>query len=151
MKICPHCIKTVGRIFFLGFTMFLIGYVRSFCYTRKKSREIWFGIKRSICQSTNKLLSSFFVLVQSLSHVQLFATPWTVAHQASFTISWSLLKLMSVDSVMPSSHLILCCSRLLPIQSFPASGYFQMSQHFTSGGQSIGASASASVWLVKTE
>ena len=88
-------------------------------YKKKKSREIWFGIKRSICQSTNKLLSSFFVLVQSLSHVQLFATPWTIAHQASFTISWSLLKLMSVDSVMPSSHLILCCSRLLLSSIFP--------------------------------
>ena len=44
-------------------------------YKKKKSREIWFGIKRSICQSTNKLLSSFFVLVQSLSNVQLSATP----------------------------------------------------------------------------
>ena len=50
------------------------------------------------------------VVVQSLSHVQLFATPWTVAHQAflSFTISWSLLKLMPIESVMPSNHLILC-------------------------------------------
>ena len=88
-------------------------------YKKKKSREIWFGIKRSICQSTNKLLSSFFVLVQSLSNVQLSATPWTVARQASFTISWSLLKLMSIDSVMPSSHLILCCSRLLLSSIFP--------------------------------
>ena len=52
----------------------------------------------------------FFVVVQLLSHVQLFATPWTAVHQASlsFTISWSLLKLMSIESVMPSNHLILC-------------------------------------------
>jgi len=57
------------------------------------------------------------VFVHSLSHVWLFVTPWIAAHQAflSFTISWSLLKLMSIESVMPSSHLILCHSlRLLP-------------------------------------
>ena len=50
------------------------------------------------------------VIVQSLNRVQLFATPWTVARQASlsFTISQSLLKLMSSESVMPSNHLILC-------------------------------------------
>ena len=53
--------------------------------------------------------------VQSLSHVQLFATPWITAHQASLsiTISWSSLKLMSIESVMPSSHLILCRPLLL--------------------------------------
>ena len=52
----------------------------------------------------------FFVVVQLLSHVQLFATPWTAACQSSlsFTISWSLLKLMPIESVMPSNHLILC-------------------------------------------
>ena len=51
-----------------------------------------------------------FSLVQSLSHVRLFATPWIAAHQASLsiTISWSSLKLTSIESVMPSSHLILC-------------------------------------------
>ena len=54
--------------------------------------------------------------VQSLSHVRLFATPWTAARQASLSItnSQSLLKLMSIKSVMPSSHLILCCPLLLP-------------------------------------
>ena len=53
--------------------------------------------------------------VQLLSHVQLFATPWIAAHQASLSItsSWSLLKLMSIESVMPSSHLILCRPLLL--------------------------------------
>ena len=55
------------------------------------------------------------VVVQSLSCVRLFVTPWTAAHQASlsFTNSWSSLKLMSIESVMPSSHLILCCPLLL--------------------------------------
>ena len=84
--------------------------------------------------------------VQSLSHVQLFATPWTAACQASLSItnSQSLLKLMSIESVMPSNHLILCRPLLL-LQSFPASGSFQMSQLFTSGGQGIRVSASTSV------
>ena len=60
--------------------------------------------------------------VQSLSHVWLFATPWTAAHQASLSItnSWSLLKLMSIESVMPSNHLILCCPFLLPPSTFPS-------------------------------
>ena len=55
-------------------------------------------------------------------------TPWTAAHQASlsFTDSWSLLKLMSIDSVMPSNHLILCCPFFSCPQSFPLSGSFQL-------------------------
>ena len=57
-----------------------------------------------------------------LSHVQLLATPWTAAHQASLSITntQSLLKLMSIDLVMPSNHFILCCSRLLPPSIFPS-------------------------------
>ena len=59
--------------------------------------------------------------VQSLSRVRLFMTPWTAALQASLSItnSWSLLKLMSIESVMPSSHLILCGRLLLPPSIFP--------------------------------
>ncbi|MDK6637431.1 hypothetical protein QP221_10230, partial [Streptococcus mitis] len=77
---------------------------------------------------------------------QLFVTPWTATHQASLlTNSQSLLKLMSIKSVMPSNHLILCHLPLFCPQSFPASGSLQMSQLFASGGQSIGVSASASV------
>ena len=54
--------------------------------------------------------------VQSLSRVHLFVTPWTAAHQASlsFTISWSLLKLIAIELVMPSNHLVLCQPHLLP-------------------------------------
>ena len=57
-----------------------------------------------------------------LSHVQFFVTPWIAAHQAflSFTISWSLLKLMSIESVMPSNHLILCHPLLLLPSIFPS-------------------------------
>ena len=85
--------------------------------------------------------------VQLLSHGQLFSTPRTAGHQASLSItnSQSLLKLTSIKSVMPSNHLILCCPLLLCIQSFLASVSFQMGQFFASGGQSIGVSASALV------
>ena len=80
--------------------------------------------------------------VQSLSRVQLFATPWTAAHQASLSItnSHSLLKLMSTESVMPSNHLILCCPLLLP-SIFPSIRVF-----FNESALCIciGASASAS-------
>ena len=64
----------------------------------------------------------FLFAVQLLSLVHLFVTPWTAACQASpsFTNSWSLLKLMSVESVMPSNHLILCCPLLLPPSIFPS-------------------------------
>ena len=73
-----------------------------------------------------------FSTVQSLSHVWLFATPWTAAHQTSLSItnSWSLLKLIPFSSCL---------------QSFPASGSFPTSQFFAPGVQSIGVSASASV------
>ena len=85
------------------------------------------------------------IVVQLLSPVQLFAAPWTAAHQASlsFTISQSFLKLMSIESVMPSNHLVLCCCFLLLPSIFPS--IRAMSQFFTSGGQSIEASALASV------
>ena len=80
--------------------------------------------------------------VQSLSLVQLFVTPWTASRQASLSItnSQSLLKLMSIELVVPSNHLILCRPLLLPLQSFPALESFPMSQFFRSGGQSIGVS-----------
>ena len=70
----------------------------------------------------NGLKSVVWTVVQPLSCVRLFATPWTTAHQASlfFTISWSLLKLVSIKSVMPSNHLILCCPLLLLPSIFPS-------------------------------
>ena len=112
--------------------------------------------------------------VQLLSRVRFLAKAWTAAHQAplvmgfskqeywsgvplpslqaslSITNSWSLLKIMSIESVMPSNHLIFC----LPfscLQFLPASGSFQVSQLLTSGSQSIGVSASASVLPMNTQ
>ena len=87
------------------------------------------------------------VAVQLLSRVRLCAAPWTAAHQASLsiTISQSLLKLMSIESMMPSNHLILCHLLLSFFQTFPASGSCPVSQFFAAGGQSIGVLASASI------
>ena len=64
----------------------------------------------------------FVVVGQSLTHTQLFVTLWTPAHQAfqSFTTSWSMLKLISINLIMPSNHLILCCPLLLLPLIFPS-------------------------------
>ncbi|XP_055264918.1 probable N-acetyltransferase 16 [Moschus berezovskii] len=86
-------------------------------------------------------------VVQSLSLIRLFATPWTAAGQTSLsiTISPSLLLFMSIESVMPSNHHVLCPPLLLLPSVFPESGSFPMSRPCASGGQNIGASTSASV------
>ena len=106
--------------------------------------QIWlqpvFGRQPSFIYSSWVFAGSLahqFSSVQSLSLVRLFATPWIAARQASLSItnSRSLLKLMPIESVMSSTHLILC--RPLPL---PASGSFPVSQLFTWGGQSIGVS-----------
>ena len=85
--------------------------------------------------------------VQMLSYVWLFVTPWTRAHQASLSItnSQSLLKLMSIELVMPSNHLILCRPLLLLPSIFPSISVFSSESVLPSGGQRTEASASASV------
>ena len=79
---------------------------------------------RDVCVvlSCSAVTDSFVFVVQSL-RVQLFVIPWAAAHQASvsFTISWSLLKVRSLELVMPSNHLILCRPLLLPPSIFPSS------------------------------
>ena len=89
------------------------------------------------------------VVVQSLSHVWLFVTPWTAAHQASlcFTISWSLLKLMSIELMIPWNHLILCHLLLLLPSIFASIRVFSNESVLRISGQSIGASASPSVLM----
>ena len=98
-------------------------------------------------------ISCSHIVVQFLSHVWLFDIPWTAAHQASlsFTVSWSLLKLMSIESITLSNYLILCHPLILLPQSFPASGSFPVSWLFASDSQSIGVSASASVLPVNIQ
>ena len=90
-----------------------------------------------------KLISS----VQSLSCVWLLASSWTVAHQTSLsiTISWSLLKLMSIELVMPSSHLILCRPLLLPPSVSLSIRVFSNESVLHIRWSNIGASASTSV------
>ena len=122
------------------------------CYTLKLLREL----NPEFSSQGRYIFSISFILylissVQLLTGVGLFATSWTAARQASLSInnSQNLLKLMSVESVMPSNHLISVVpfSRL---QSFPPSGSFPVSQ-FSSGGQSVGVPASASVLPMNTQ
>ena len=76
----------------------------------------------AVCSQDDTSTMMIIRSLQSLSRVRLFATPWTAAPQASLSItnSWSLLKPMSIESVMPSNHLILCCPLLLPSSIFPS-------------------------------
>ena len=101
-------------------------------------------------EPTGYMLTLAFFVVQLLSCAQMFATPRTAASQSSlsFTIPQSLLKLMSIELVMPFNHLFVPFS--CP-QSFSASGSFQMSQLFASGAHSIGVSASTSVLPMNTQ
>ena len=95
-----------------------------------------------------------WIAVHSLSCVWLFVTPWSAAHQASlfFTISWSLLKLMSIESVIPSNQLILCCPLpLLPSPAFPSIRVFSSKLALHVRGQSVGTSASALVLPVNIQ
>ena len=90
---------------------------------KKNSRDASSDSDMTVPQTQSQKLSTFqFSSVQLLSHVRLFETPWTAACQASLSItnSRSLLKLMSVESVMPSKHLILCRPLLLPPSIFPS-------------------------------
>ena len=115
-------------------------------YVQKASANYTWTIGCTMTQFSSVQFSS---VVQSCLTL---CNPMNCSMQASLSItnSWSLLKLMSIELVMPSNRLILCCP-LLPPQSFPASRSFPVSQFFTSGGQHIGVSASASVLPVNTQ
>ena len=99
------------------------------------------------------LYSVQFSSVQSLSHVRLFAIPWTTACQASLSItnSWSSPKLMSMELVIPSSHLILCHPLLLLPSMFPSIRVFSNEWAVHIRGQSIGVSASTTVPPMNTQ
>ena len=96
---------------------------------------------------TTDMFASNFLVCSVAKLCSIFATPWTGVCQASLslTISQSLPKFLFIELVMPSDHLILCHPLLLLPSIFPASGSFLISWLFTLGGQSIGASASASI------
>ena len=115
----PHCKRILYQLSHKGSPRILewVGYPFSSRYSWSRNRT------RVPC-----IAGGFFTnwaireALQSLSHVQLFATAWTAAQQASlsFTISWSLLKSISIELVIPSNHLILCCSLLLLPSIFPS-------------------------------
>ena len=108
----------------------------------------WFLSLLLILQLLIRRLMLGRVVAQLLSHVQLFVTPWTAAHQAplSSAISQSLLKVISIEPVMSPNHLVLCCTLLRLSLIFPSVRVF--SNELASGGQSIRASVSASVLLM---
>ena len=87
------------------------------------------SVVKSVCKAFLVFLTRAFSIfvVWSLNRFRFFATPWTVAHQASlsFSISWSLLKLMSIELVMPSNRLILCRPLLLLPSILPSISFFQ--------------------------
>ena len=118
----------------------------------KRDTVLWTGAHDRKKQM-DLLFTLRFASVQSFSRFQLFGTPWTTARQASLSItnSQSLPKPMSIESVIASNHLLLCCPLSSCPQSFPASGSFQMSWLFTSGGQSTGVSTSTSVLPMNTQ
>ena len=125
----------IGMSFFLGWW---------------KCSEIWW--RWWVHSSANILkppiihIKSVNFVVKSLSCIPLFVTPWTAARQASLSfISWSLLKLMSIESVIPSNHVILCHPFLLLPSIFPSISVFSNESAFPISGQRIGVSASASV------
>ena len=122
-----------GKEFIISLTIFT-----------KKDQPLIFGFLFSDWKDVVLIYRSLVAVVQSLSCVRLFVTPWTAAFQASmfFIFSWTLLRFMSTESGMPSNYLILVAPFSSCPQSFPASGSFPMSWLFASGGRSVGASAS---------
>ena len=128
---CTHCVYLSPTLLFKIMLLFLVAIPMN-------AFIICFLVVNLYCAC---MLSRF-------SRVRFFAIPRTAARQASmsFPISWSLLKLMSIESVIPSNHLILSCPYSSCLPSFPASGSFSTSWLFTPGGQSTGTSVSAPVF-----
>ena len=130
---------TTTYLFSVSETLFLSSCVWSFV--------LLFRFHIQVKSYSNDIIILVSVVIQSLSHVWLFATPWTIVHQTplSSTISQSLLEFMSTEWMMLSHHLILWRPLFFCLQTCPASESFPTSYVFSSSGQSIGASASAAV------
>ena len=154
--ICNNDLQNYKKVkwYFLLLDLFLYVYIyikydfkiMRILYIERKQFKMY-GMYTSKYMLSIRSSKEVVVVVQPLSCVRLFMTPWIAVCQVSLSlpVSQSLLKLMSIELVMPSNHFVLCHPLLLPLQAFPASGFFPMSRLFASGGQSIGASASASV------
>ena len=117
-------------------------------------KEVFLPIGNKLLKTHCQIIIEYSVQFSSVAQLsQTLCDPWTAACQTSLSItnSWSLPKFMSIESVMPSNHLTSVVPFSSCLQSFPASGSFQVSQLFASSGQSIGASASASVLPMNTQ
>ena len=102
MSLSPACLhNSLGHVYFGLLTPLLSDFLNWLCHLN---------------MALSSLFNQVLIVVRSLSHVKLFVNSWITTHQASlsFTLSWSLLKLMSVESVMPCNHLIFCFPLLLP-------------------------------------
>ena len=151
MSVCPSRLKSSlkGWIDYLIYILVL----SACCLAHGRPLILLNTVRNTKINNSYDIVLSSVSSVQSLSHVRLFATPWTAACQASLSItnSRSLLKLMSIELVMPSNHLILCHPLLLLPSIFPSIRSFPMSQFFSSGAQWTGVSASASVLPMNTQ
>ena len=136
-----HLIRTDSGIFLFTSEWYSIVYMYSFFIHSSVSGHP--GSFNVLAIVNSAAVNIGVVVVESLSHVRLFVTTWTVPHQGSlsFTISWNLLKCMSIELVKlfisSSAALFSFC-----LQSFPALGFFPISRLFSPGDQSITASAS---------
>ena len=121
---------------------------------RAKSLKMYLHVLIFLIDLFYRIMATIVFIVLQFSSVQSLSCVWLfVTHQASLSItnSWSSPKPMSIESVMPSNHLILCIPFSSCPQSFPASGSFPDRQLFVSGVQSIGTSASASVFKMNIQ
>ena len=120
------------------------------CLENSMDRGTWWATVYGVAQSQTWFSTFWFSSVQSLSLVQLFTTSWTAASQASLPItnSRSLLKLMSIQLVIPSSHLILFCPLILLPSIFPSIRVFSSESVLASAGQSITADSD---WSCETK
>ena len=152
-----NLIYVAGSLFKSCIT-FHSGYVLQFIYSSFFKQFCFSNCIGICCDTWNNFICVFWGTgtkvslrcissVQLLSCVQLFVTPWAAAQQASLSItnSWRLLKLMSIESVMPSNHLNLCCPFFLLPSIFASIRVFSNESSLASSSQSIGVSASASV------
>ena len=150
-SVCPSRLKSSlkGWIDYLIYILVL----SACCLAHGRPLILLNTVRNTKINNSYDIVLSSVSSVQSLSRVRLFVTPWTAACQASLSItnSRSLLKLMSIELVMPSNHLILCHPLLLLPSIFPSIRSFPMSQFFSSGAQRIGVSASASVLPMNTQ
>ena len=135
LDICSTKVKTENSTFLEPSFIFIWPVLFPLCFRRKFIPVMTYIQFSSVAQSC-----------------PVFVAPWIAAREASLSItnSWSSLKHMAIELVIPCNHLI-SCSRLLHMRSFPASGAFPVNKFSTSSGQSIGPSASASVLPVNIQ